>query len=41
METFKKFVDNARILGFKGKLPLVRDMIDEQTSKNMKICFIL
>ena len=33
METFKKFVDNTRILGFKGKLPLVREIIDEQTSK--------
>ena len=39
METFKKFVDNARILGFKGKLPLVRDMIDEQTSKKYENLF--
>ena len=34
MESFKKFVDNARIFGFKGKLPLVREILDEQTTKN-------
>ena len=34
METFKKFVDNTRIFGFKGKLPLVREIIDEPTIKN-------
>ena len=39
METFKKFVDNTRILGFKGKLPLVREIIDEQTSKNFENLF--
>ena len=39
METFKKFVDNTRILGFKGKLPLVREIIDEQTSKNYENLF--
>ena len=39
METFKKFVDNTRILGFKGKLPLIREIIDEQTSKNYENLF--
>ena len=39
METFKKFVDNARIFGFKGKLPLVREIIDEQTIKNYENLF--
>ena len=39
METFKKFVDNARILGFKGKLPLVREIMDEQTTKNYENLF--
>ena len=39
METFKKFVDNARIYGFKGKLPLVREIIDEQTIKNYENLF--
>ena len=39
METFKKFVDNTRLLGFKGKLPLVREIIDEQTSKNYENLF--
>ena len=39
METFKKFVDNTRILGFKGKLPLIREIIDEQTSKNFENLF--
>ena len=39
METFKKFVDNARIFGFKGKLPLVREILDEQTTKNYENLF--
>ena len=39
METFKNFVDNARILGFKGKLPLVREILDEQTTKNYENLF--
>ena len=39
METFKKFVDNNRIFGFKGKLPLVREIIDEPTIKNYENLF--
>ena len=39
METFKKFVDNTRIFGFKGKLPLVREIIDEPTIKNYENLF--
>ena len=40
METFKNFVDNTRILGFKEKLPLIRDIIDEHTSKKFENLFI-
>ena len=39
MDVFKKFVDNNRILGYKGKLPLIRDMIDEHTSKKFENLF--
>ena len=39
MDVFKKFVDNNRILGFKGKLPLIRDIIDEHTSKKFENLF--
>ena len=40
MEVFKKFVDNNRIFGYKGKLPLIRDIIDEHTSKKFENLFI-
>ena len=40
MEVFKKFVDNNRIFGYKGKLPLIRDIIDERTSKKFENLFI-
>ena len=40
MENFKKFVDNNRIFGYKGKLPLIRDIIDEHTSKKFESLFI-
>ena len=36
---FKKFVDNNRIFGFKGKLPLIREIIDEPTSKKFENLF--
>ena len=39
MEIFKKFVDNSRLLGFKGKLPIVGEIIDEQTAKNYENLF--
>ena len=39
METFKTFVDNSRILGFKEKLPLIREMIDEQSMKKYENLF--
>ena len=39
MDTFKKFVDNNRIFGYKGKLPLIRDMLDEQTSQKYENLF--
>lgn len=39
MDVFRKFVDNNRILGYKGKLPLIRDMIDEHTSKKFENLF--
>ena len=39
MELFKKFVDNNRIFGFKGKLPLIREIIDEPTSKKFENLF--
>lgn len=39
METFKTFVDNSRILGFKEKLPLIREIIDEQSMKKYENLF--
>ena len=39
MEQFKYFVDNTRLLGYKGKLPLLRDMIDENTAKKYENLF--
>ena len=39
MDIFKKFVDNNRIFGYKGKLPLIRDMIDEHSSKQFENLF--
>ena len=39
MEIFKKFVENNRILGYKGKIPLRRDIIDENTSKKFENLF--
>ena len=41
METFKKFVQNNRIYGYKGKLPLIRDILDEQTSQIFENLFYL
>ena len=39
MDIFKKFVENNRIFGFKGKLPLIRDILDEHTSKKFESLF--
>ena len=39
MEAFKKFVENNRIYGYKGKLPLIRDMLDEHTLKQFENLF--
>ena len=39
MDTFKKFVDNNRIFGYKGKLPLIRDMINEDACKTYENLF--
>ena len=39
METFKTSVDNSRILGFKEKLPLIREIIDEQSMKKYENLF--
>ena len=39
MEVFKKFVENNRIYGYKGKLPLIRDMLDEHTLKQFENLF--
>ena len=39
MDAFKKFVENNRIFGYKGKLPLIRDIIDENTSKKFENLF--
>ena len=39
MDVFKQFVENNRIFGYKGKLPLIRDIIDEHTSKKFENLF--
>ena len=39
MEIFKQFVENNRILGYKGKLPAVREILDEGTSKQFESLF--